>query len=273
MSDIHVAKGDRVYVSFMDMFGEVMQTTTLGTDAAVVQCDDGSIQALYGDDTDDHVVDTVTGKNGRGKAFTVPTDVRKIGALMLESIGLDAETRASLFQKFLVLDEDVRKEKAAFWEANKDDAQAMAIFLPEMMALLGDDTYFIKAKAAKLLNHLDEDVRAIMFTNMMGTTTAEERKALIVRYTTIQNHKRLLVEFIEEMYKKLLDNKTYIAMEFKEYLSKNVRLMKEIPNIPTFISNASDSQIDAIVDVWRRRKYYRSGRGGRYAFIIVRRFS
>lgn len=244
----HVSKGTRVYLTSSKMFGEVMMTSVLGTDGVVVKCDNGSIQMVCGEDILDNVVEKSTENDGRGKSKAMPTDVRVIGPQVLESFGVDETTRAALFQKFMVLEENVRLEKATYWEANKDDPAKMAAFLPELMTLIGGDTQFIQTKSAKLLRHLDEDTRNAMLTNMMSSTTEDERKTMIMEYTSIQNDKRKVVEFLQSMYELLLDDETYLKMELKNALAKR-RIYDEesVPMIDNLLANSSESQLADIV--------------------------
>lgn len=270
----HVSKGTRVYISSKKMFGEVVRTTMLGTDAVVVQCDNGSLQAACGEDVLDEVVDKATSKNGRGTEKTIPTDVKVIGPQVLETFGVDERTRATLFQKFMVLEESVRLEKATYWEKNKDDTVAMSKFLPELMSLIGGDTLFIQTKLARLLRHLDAETRGIMLQNMMTKTTEDERKTMIMHYTSVQNDKKKVEAFLQDMYELLLGDKTYIMMEFKKALAnRRIYEEKSVPMIQVYVENSSESQLSNVVRIWRKRKYYRSGKGGRYAYNVLRRLS
>lgn len=271
MTAPHVSKGSRVYLTSRKLFGVVVKTTSLGTAAVVVECDDGILRMVCGDDVVEDVVDNDTKKNGRGILKAVPTDVRTIGPQVLASIGVDETTTAALFQKFMVLEESVRLEKAAYWEANKDDAAAMSTFLPELMALLGEDTQFIQTKSAKLLRHLDGEVRTAMLTSMMTKTSAEERKDMIMQYTVIQNDKRKVEEFLQGMYELLLDNKTYVKMEFKRALA-NIRIYEKesVPMIVAFLADSSEEELETLVALWRQRKYYRSNKGGTYAYSFLK---
>lgn len=275
MPSSHVSKGSRVYIPSVKLFGDVVKTSALGTVAVVVECDDGVLRVVCGDGVEEDVVDKDTSKNGRGVSVTVPTDVKTIGPQVLESIGVDEATRAALFQKFMVLDEAVRLEKASYWEANKDNAEAMKTFLPELMGLLDEDTHFIEVKSAKLLRHLDADVRTAMMTNMMSSTTAEERKTMILEYTAIQNDKIKVVGFLQGMYERLLDDKTYIAMEFKNALGRRrIYADESVPMIAAFLSNLSETEQADIARVWRERKFYRSTHvGGAYALGLMQKDS
>ena len=270
----HVSKGSRVFLTSHKLFGEVVKTSSLGTSAVVVQCDDGIIRMVCGDDVVEDVVDKDTQKNGRGTLTAVPTDVRTVGPQVLASIGVDETTTAALFQKFMVLEESVRLEKAAYWEANKDDPEAMSTFLSELLTLLGEDTRFIQVKSARLLRHLDEEVRTAMMTSMMAKTSQEERKDLIMQYTAIQNDKRKVEEFLQGMYELLLDNQTYIKMEFKRALS-NSRVYDKDPEpmIEAFLANSSGEELEKLVTDWRKQKYYRSTKGGTYALSFLRKYS
>lgn len=273
----HVSKGSRVYISSKKMFGEVVRTTMLGTDSVVVQCDDGSLQAACGEDVLDEVVDKATSKNGRGNNKTLPTDVKVIGPQVLESFGVDEQTRAALFQKFMVLEESVRLEKASYWEANKDDTTAMSTFIPELLSLIGEDTRFIQTKSARLLRHLDQETRDTMLQNMMTRTTEEEeRKIMIIHYTSVQNDKKKVQAFLQDMYELLLDDKTYLKMEFeKAFAQSRNRDIRGVSDekLADFLDNSSESLKEVIVANWRRRKYYRSQRGGRYAYDVLRNFA
>ena len=267
----HVSKGDRVYVTSAKMFGEVTKTSILGTDAVVVECDNGSLHAVCGEDVLE-VVEKSTSKDGRGSTRELPTDVRVIGPQILESMGVDENTRAALFQKFMVLDEDTRLEKATYWEENKDNSSKMEAFIPELLSLIDDDKNFIQKKSARLLRHLDQATRETMLQNMMTSTTQEERKAMIMEYTSIQNDRNKLNEFLQDMYELLLDNKTYLQMEFKKAFaqSKNRENVVSDEVLSEFLENSSEALQENVSSIWRKRKYYRSPKGARYAYDVVR---
>lgn len=270
MPALHVSKGSRVFLASAKMYGEVTKVGALGTSAVVVQCDDGNMKVVCGENVFDDVVDKSTSKNGRGTVLTIPTDVKVIGPQVLEAFGVDEATRATLFQKFMVLEETVRNEKASYWEQNKDDPSKMAAFLPELLALLNDDTAFIQAKSAKLLRHLDDETRHTMLTNMMSSTAPEERKAMIMEYTVIQNDRVKVTEFLQNMYELLLDNKTYIKMEFKKALAKKGIYEEEsVPLTERFLNSCPEKQLSDIVAEWRKMKYYRSTNGFTYARNLV----
>lgn len=263
---LHVSKGSRVFLTSLKMFGEVKKMGALGTDAVVVQCDDGSLHVVCGENLQHDVVDKESSKNGSGSSVEIPTDVQVVGQQVLSDFGVDEETRAALFQKFMVLDEGVRLEKAAYWEANKDDKSKMNDFLSELLTLLESDTAFIQAKSAKLLGHLDTETRSTMLTNMMSSTTEAERKAMILQYTAIQNDRKQVAEFLQGMFELLLDNKTYIRNELRKAL---VSQEESTPMIEAFLDKSSEAEIDKLVEDWRKLKLYRSGAGGLYARKIV----
>lgn len=262
--DMPVSKGSRVFVKSEKMFGEVTKLGALGTDAVVVECDDGSLHVMCGEHVKSDIVDKDTSKDGNGLEVSLPTDVRVIGPAILESFGVDEQTRAALFQKFLLLDESVRLEKAAYWETNQNDESKMKSFLEELIDVLREDETFIKIKSAKLLRHLGEDTRNTMLTNMMSLTTVEERKAMIMQYTSIQNDRRKVSEFLQGMYELLLDNKSYIMNEFTRVLGE-----ESTSQITEFIANSTSAQHDDIVQEWRKRKLYRSSAGGAYARNVI----
>ena len=270
---VHVTKGSRAYMPGRKAFGEVIRTSLLGTDALIVSADDGTIQAFCGDDMLDSVVDKDTKKNGRGVDIEIPTDVKTVGPAVLEAIGLDEDTRTALFQKFMVLDEDVRLEKASYWEENQADSALMAVFLPELMALLGEDTLYIQTQSLKLLAHLDQATRDIMLAKFMTETTAEERKALIIKYSTNRNDKFKTEEFLQGIYSMLLDDVTYLRMEFLRALGlKGLSTADATVMIDALLENAPESKQTSIISAWRKYKMYRTRRGKSYAYNQCRRY-
>lgn len=274
MPSPHVTTGTRIYVPSIKTYGDVVRTSILGTEAIVIQCDDGSMKAFCGEAMVSDVVNKSTGKNGKGEDVVVPTDVKVIGPAVLESIGLDETTRTALFQKFMVLDTDLRLEKATYWEANKDDEAAMSKFLPELMTVLGEDTLYIQTQANKLLAHLGADVRAGMLTKFMESTTEEERKVLIIEYTSKRSDKIKTEEFLQNMYELLLNNTEYITMEFKEALALNKIYEPESTElVATYLENTSESTLESVVNRWRTLKYYRSNKGRNYAHNQVRKYA
>ena len=81
------------------MFGEVVKTSMLGTDAVVVECDNGSLKVVCGEKLLDEVVEISSSKDGRGLQKALPVDIKMIGPKVLESFGVNEQTRAALFQK------------------------------------------------------------------------------------------------------------------------------------------------------------------------------
>ena len=270
---VHVAKGARTYLPGKKTYGDVVRTSMLGTDAIIVECDDGSMQAFCGDAILESVVDKATKKNGKGIDIDIPTDVKVIGPAVLESIGLDEVTRGALFQKFMVLDEVTRLEKAAYWELHQADQAKMDVFLPELMTLLGEDTLYIQTQSAKLLKHLDQATRDVMLAKFMTDTTEEQRKAFILQFTHVRNDKFKTEEFVQGMYALLLDDVTYITIEFKKALGKkNITGSDATQLIDEFLQNTSDAIKTKVVTAWRRYKMYRSKRGKSYAYNQCRKY-
>lgn len=270
----HVSKGERVFLTSANTFGEVRRTSVLGSDAVVVECDDGSLKAVCGEKVLDEVVEKASSLDGRGGEKTLPTDVRVIGPAVLQAFGVEEQTTGALFQKFLVLDETVRQEKATYWEENKDDSEAMKDFLPELISLLGDDTSFIQQKSARLLKHLDDETKEILMQNMMTSTTKEQRQLMITEFSSAQNDRKKALEFVQNIFEMLLDNKTYIRMEFKKSLAtKGILDESSSQLIETFLSNVPEAELQGVVEQWRVRKYYRSRTGKKYARTIVEKWS
>lgn len=270
----HVSVGARVFLTSANTFGEVVKTSILGSEAVVVKCDDGSLKAVCGEEVLDEVVEKASSMDGRGSKKKLPTDVRVIGPPVLQSFGVEEQATAALFQKFLVLDDSVRQERATYWEENKDDSEAMKDFLPELISLLGDDTIFIQQKSFRLLKHLDEETKAILMENMMTSTTQEQRQLMITEFSSAQNDKKKALEFVQNIFEMLLDNKTYIRMEFKKSLAtKGILDESSSQLITTFLANSSDAEVEDVVEQWRAMKYYRSRTGTKYARNIVEKYS
>lgn len=273
MSTIHVSKGARVFIPSIDMFGEITRTSALGGTAAAVLCDDGVLRLFCGELMRTDVVDKDTQKDGNGAVQPVSTDVRTVGPPILDSFGVDDETKAVLFQKFMVLEENVRKEKASFWEANKDNQTVMSTFIPELLELLGDDTAFIQAKSERLLRDVDESVKSKMLTNMM-TKPEEDRKALIMHYTSIQNDAIKVDEFLQNMFELLLEDGDYLVMELKKALRKLLIDEAECVRLTSnFIANTTAEEQAEVASTWRTAKFYRSKKGTKFAHDLVTKYS
>ena len=262
----HVTEGSRTYLPTTKTYGEVIRTSILGTSAVVVQLDDGSMQAFCGGDANE-VVDKTTALNGNGETVELPTDVKEVGPAVLEAMGLDEATRAALFQKFMVLDEETRLEKASYWEENQNDAELMSVFLSDLMTLLDEDTLYIQTQSQKLLQHLDESVRETMLTKFMTETTEEDRKAYIIEYTSVRTDGRKTQDFVQNMYQLLLDDSTYINMEFTNALAlKGLFGTDASTLVDNYLENATESEITEAATRWRTYKMYRSSKGKIYAY-------
>lgn len=266
----HVSEGTRVYLPSIDMFGDVTATNALGGKAARVMCDDGVLRLFCGEDTVTEVVNSVSKLDGKGTSRDVAPDVKDVGPAVLSSFGVDEETQASLFQKFLTLEKNVRQEKLAFWEANKEDSTAMSTFIPELLELLRDDEVFIKEKSKTILRHVDESIRDKMLTNMLTNVSEEDRKSLILHFTGIQNDKIKRDEFLQNMYELLLDDVDYIKMEFQNALQKYKVDQQEAETlISNYIAGTTAEEQEQVVNNWRRAKYYRSVKGPKYAYDLL----
>lgn len=266
--------GSRVYLSSLKMFGDVVKTRSLGTTAVVVQCDDGVLRVVCGKSVHQDVVDKSTSKNGNGDTVQLPADVRLIGPQILANFGVDEQKTPALFQKFMVLNDDVRLNKANYWEANKDDEDKMSDFLNDLLSILGEDTRFVQQKSANLLRKVDQDVRDTMLTTLMTSTTSTEREAMIMQYTLVQNDKVKAGEFLEQMFEVLLDNQDYIKAEFKRALSRKRIYGKEsTAMIAGLLANTTEEEQTEIVRVWREKKYYRSKSSGNHAYSVIKRYS
>lgn len=268
---MHVSTGDRTFLKDTDSHAEVVKSGFLGLSSSVVmECDDGFMRAYCGEDLSEKVVNTSTGKDGKGEAYEVPVDVRTIGPTVLSSLGVDTDSQTAIFQKFMVLPKDVRREKIALWNTEKDDATQRASFLSDLMTLLDDDDLFIKTQSALLLKHIDDDTRAEMLTKFYELTTSESRKDMIVRYTANKNDRFKTEAFLQEMYKMTLSDDQYMRIEFTRSgtIRKIDRLEERIDN---FMTKCTEAYRAHITSIWRARKYYRSKAGPRFAWSVLRK--
>lgn len=112
-----------------------------------------------------------------------------------------------------------------------------------------------------------------MLTNFMSSTTAEERKAMIIQYTLVRNDSFKTEEFLQNIYELLLDDGTYIRMEFKRALGKrNIFDPEASTLIDSYLSKATDTFTEKVITARRTYKMYRSRRGKSYSWNIVRRY-
>jgi len=190
---MHVDKGERTFIKDDDSFADVMRTRIFGKESSgvVVQMDDGSYKAFIGNSVN-QVVNTETQKDANGTDFEIPMDVKKHGPAILSAIGLDAENQR-------------------------------ATFLSEILGLLDDDTLFIQTQASKLLSHFDDTTRGQMLTKLNSITTSEQRKQLILKYTSVKYNKKSVERFMQELYKLLLEDDEYLVMQMKVHGTKFIK--------------------------------------------------
>lgn len=268
---MHVSNGDRTFLKDTDSHAEVVKSGFLGISSAVVmECDDGVMRAYCGEELDDKVVNTTTGKDGKGVDFDVPVDVRTIGPTVLTSLGVDTGNQTAIFQKFMVLPKAVRREKISLWNTQKDDVTERAGFLSDLMTLLGDDDLFIKTQSASLLKHIDDETRTGMLTKFYELTTSESRKDMIVQYTANKNDKFKTQEFLQGIYKMTLTDDQYMRIEFTRMGNmRNIDRLEE--RIDSYMTQRTDAYKERIARIWRSRKYYRSKTGPRFTWAVLRR--
>ncbi len=269
---MHVSSGDRTFLKDTDSHAEVVKSSFLGFSSSVVmECDDGIMRAYCGEELSDNVVNTSTGKDGKGVDYDVPVDVRTIGPTVLSSLGVDTDNQTAIFQKFMVLSKEVRREKIALWNENKEDDTQRAAFLSDLMTLLDDDDLFIKTQSASLLSHIDDDTRAGMLTKFYETTTSESRKDMIVQYTASKNDKFKTEEFLQGIYSMTLTDDQYLRIEFtRSGTTRGIDRLEE--RIDSFMTQRTDEYRERIASVWRARKYYRSRSGPRFVWTMLRSF-
>ena len=271
----HVSTGDRTFLKNHDEFADVQRESFLGLKkSVVVLCDDGTVAAYCGDEASEQVVDIVTGKDGKGADVEVPTDVKVVGPAILTEVGIEPLEQRALFQKFMVMSKTERREKMAAWKAAKDDPATKATFLTQLLGLLEDDSPFILKQSEKLLSHVDPTQRGAMLIQLNSITTNDQRRDLIIEYTEIRNDKSKTEEFVQKLYLILLDNDSYLRMEFKRFASKYFKKnMAELDSkLDGFFAGRSQAYRDNCVNVWRKHHMYNSRRGPSYARNQLRPF-
>lgn len=265
--------GTRVYMPENEMFGNVTRNTVLGNNGIVAECDDGVKRVFCGNDLETKIYCKDDGKNLAGEEKVIPTDVSVVGPSVLQSMGLEESTQKQLLQKFMVLDPQVRLEKAKYWEENKDDKKAMSVFLPDLLQLLASDANYIKVKSQKLLSHVDETTRSKMYENLMNNFSVEEREEMMSNFTDCETDRRASQDFIQGMYRKLLDSSSYLSVEFHRSLNDaGIFEQDTVGKIDKMLSEASESEKDEIAEKWRVKKYYRSKSGSKFALGVISRY-
>jgi len=265
-------KGERVFLDDSSKnFASVTKTSFLGlSKSTVVLNDEGRLHALTGDSFDHNVVHVSSGKSNDSTEHEIPsTDVKLIGPQILSEEGIDQVSQIALFQKFMALPVEQRLEKASSWAAASDDIDNRTVYLQELLKLLEDDSSFIKKQASIFLSHLDDNLKTLMLQKMFSLTDSETRKQLIVRFTIVQNDKRKTEIFIQDLFKLLLDDETYIKMEFgKNTYTPSILSQK----IDDFIKEKTPDEIKEITEHWRNRRYYSSRTAKLYVKKILSKY-
>ena len=272
---VHVSEGERTYIKDIDEFGDVTRSGFLGltSGGAVVECDDGIMRAYCGTDYPSQLVNKTSGKDGHDVDQTVPTDVKTVGVEILTAEGLDEKSQQSLFQKFMVMSSEQRREKVDGWVANKDNASNKSAFISEILSLLDDDSPFIATQSAKLLSHLDQSVRDAMLTKLQTITSVDNRKDLIIGFTKVKNDRKKTEIFLQDLYLLLMEDDMYLRMEFERFGKQYFDTETLEAKIVSFLSTASDTYKSKVIDNWRTRHLYNSKNSGpRYVRNILRRF-
>jgi len=267
---MHITTGDRVFLTDSESYGDVTREGFLGlTSAASMLCDDGLVRAFTGTTLAETIVNTTTGKNGKGVNHTMPTDVKKVGPEILGALGLDDDTQIAYFQKFMVLPKATRHARIEEWIAAKDDTTTRSTFLTSLIGEIEGDDLFIRTQSVSLLGHLDEETRVEILTKLYSLTTADSRKALIINYTKNKSDKFKTEEFVQGIYQMTLDDSEYMRIQMKKF-GKIGRISNLDDKIDRFLVDRSSS-IERFARIWRARKYYRKS-GARYTQILLRRY-
>ena len=270
---MHVSKGDRTFIKDDDSFSDVTRTRIFGKESSgvVVLMDDGSYKAYLGTSLN-QVVNTETKKDADGTDVELPMDVKKNGPAILSGIGLDDENQKALFQKFMVLPKDLRRAKMEEWKESEGDSVKESNFLSEILGLLDDDTLFIQTQASKLLSHFDDTTREQMLTKLNSITTSEQRKQLILKYTSVKYNKKNVERFMQELYKLLLEDDEYLVMQMKVHGIKLINEPELSRKILAFMEHRDEAYRQRIVNIWRARSYFISKTGPRWIRNLLKRY-
>ena len=90
-----------------------------------------------------------------------------------------------------------------------------------------------------------------MFQKLFSFTDAEFRKQLIVRFTLVQNDKRKTEIFIQDLYELLLDDETYIKIEFERFGKNTYTPFILSQKIDNFMKEKTPDEIKEITEHWR----------------------
>ena len=268
-------KGERVFLDDSSKtFASVTRTSFLGlSNSTVVLNDEGKNYAVTGDSLYHDVVHVSSGKSNDSTEHSIPsTDVKLIGPQILSEEGIDQVSQIALFQKFMALPVEERLEKASSWALASADVENRATYLQELLGILEDDSTFIRKQAAIFLSHLDDNLKALMFQKLFSFTDAEFRKQLIVRFTFVQNDKRKSEIFIQDLYELLLDDETYIRIEFERFGKNTYAPSVLSQKIDDFIEEKTSDEIKEIVEHWRKRRYYSSRTAKLYVRKILSKY-
>ena len=268
-------KGERVFLDDSSKtFASVTRTSFLGlSNSTVVVNDEGKIHAITGDNLYHNVVHVSSGKSIDSTEHYIPsTDVKLIGPQILSEEGIDQLSQIALFQKFMALPVEERLEKASSWALASDDIDNRTVYLQELLNLLQDDSAFIRKQSSILLSHLDDNLKALMLQKMFSLTDSESRKQLIVRFTLVQNDKRKTEVFMQDLYKLLLDDETYIKIEFERFGKNTYTPSILSQKIDDFIKEKEPDEIKEIAEHWRNRRYYSSRIAKKYVKKILSKY-
>lgn len=258
---------NRIFIKDNYQFGEIQRTDILGFSGSIaLMKDDGLVELFAGKRKNDVIVDIVTGKDGNGDDYIVPEDVKNFGTPVLNSIGItDENDQVALFQKYAVLSETDRKENLELWEQNSGDETNRNIFLTNLLTLLADDHLYLRTQSDLWISYIREDIRVQMMTNFFLGTNEEQRKDFIVEFTAIKNDKRKREEFLQVLFKMLLDEDTYLRIELEKYAKKYYVDPILSDKIDSFFLNTTNQQRTDIVSYWRLHKLFISKKGPLFA--------
>ena len=268
-------KGERVFLDDDSQnFASVTKTSFLGlSKSTIVLNDEGRLHALSGNIFDHNVVHVSSGKSNDSTEHEIPsTDVKLIGPQILSEEGIDQISQIALFQKFMALPVEERLEKASSWASASDDIENRSVYLQELLKILEDDSAFIRKQAVIFLSHVDDNLKALMFQKLFSFTDVEFRKQLIVRFTLVQNNKRKSEIFIQDLYKLLLDDETYIKIEFNRFGKNTYTPSILSQKINDFIEEKTPDEIKEIAEHWRNRRYYSSRTAKLYVKKILSKY-
>lgn len=258
----HVVSGDRAYLVDSDSYGDVGRTKFLGITGIVLSDDNGNFSAFCGEKANTSVVNKTTGKNGKGTAISMPTDVKSEGVEVLASMNISPENQRLMFVKFMgMFSKEQRRAYMDEWITVKNDDAQKNIFLNALVQDLDDDEVFIQTEGKKALIGIDPDVQKKMFTKLLTVVDKTTREQYIIQWMIVKNDKNKKEEFLQGMYEQLMDDDDYILMEGRKSMSElKIPYTEQVRLFQKLLQSVSQDTRGELVGKWRKIRKSKSQR-------------